>query len=75
MRLAVLFISKQLFKACHKCNKRYPACQDTCPDVSEDREEKQRRYAERKLLSEIYAADMANHDRIVKKMQKGGHGR
>ena len=37
-------------KACLNCPDRYPACQDTCtkPGVVKEREDKAKRYTERK---------------------------
>lgn len=28
-------------KCCIKCTKRYPACQDTCPDIAAEKAEEQ----------------------------------
>lgn len=64
------FTSKNLFPMCNGCQKRYRACQDTCPDAAEGRKKKLEIYAARRKHSEQYAADMAAHDRIVKKMKK-----
>jgi hypothetical protein len=63
------FISN-LFPKCRDCAKRYPACQDTCPDAEEGRKKKLEIYAARKRGFEQYAADMAAHDRIVRRMKK-----
>lgn len=64
------FTSKNLFPMCNGCRKRYRACQDTCPDAEPGRKKKLEIYEARRKHSEQYAADMAAHDRIVKKMKK-----
>lgn len=59
-----------LFKACRHCQKRYPACQDTCPDVAEDREEKQRRYAKRLKMANEQGAEVRAKAPLKIKIQK-----
>jgi hypothetical protein len=54
---------------CHNCTKRYPACQDTCPDAEEGRKKKLEIYAQRRKDYERKAADEAAHERFLKKVR------
>lgn len=52
-------------RECHNCPDRYRACQDTCtkPGVVKEREDKAKRYAERKKAFELYCADLDSKKR------------
>lgn len=61
------YTSKSLFPMCNGCAKRYPACQDTCPDAEPGRKKKKEIYEMRLKNALECGANKVAHDRFVKK--------
>lgn len=65
-------MNMNLFPMCKGCTKRYPACQDTCPDAEEGRKKKLEIYAARRKSFELKEFAMEARERLLKRMRKSG---